>query len=501
MDTHSTPEDYAPAMPVPSDLSRRSFIVSSVLASSGVVLAQGGKSSRPPNIVFILADDMGYGDPSVYGQQKIETPNIDQLAADGMRFTQGYAGAPVCAPSRCTLMTGLHTGHGRVRDNFALAAGHVGYKKKQEIRRASLLPQDRTIADMLKSSGYSTGLMGKWHLDGYDPTAIPTKHGFDEFKGWLTQIEATQGYWPEKRCHNEQLIDIPENANEKHGKYDTNMITSDSIDYIERHQKQPFFLYVAYDSPHSPYTAPDFGPYANHPTWADDEKTYAAMIYYMDKGIGQIVEKLRNLHLEEDTIVFFASDNGPRSEPTVEQTRVIDFFDSNGNLTGYKRDLYEGGIRDPFIVRWKNHITAGTVSAVPAYFPDFVPTALDLATAPGKGSVRTDGTSLVPYLMNAKRVAPERFMYWEFYEPEFRQAARMGKWKAVRLKRGGTLEIYDLDVDPWESKNIAAEHPEIVAQIERGMAREHVPSPEYPDPPPKAASGKQPPPKPSVDGA
>lgn len=462
-----------------SPLSRRSFLFNTLAATSALALGQSKAASRRPNIIFILADDMGYGDPSVYGQVKIQTPNIDRLAAEGVRFTQGYAGAPVCAPSRCTLMTGVHTGHARVRDNFALAAGHVGQKKAEAIRRASLTPEDRSVADYLRAAGYRTGLMGKWHLDGYDPDAIPTRHGFEEFKGWLTQLEETQGYWPEKRCHNEQLIDIPENANGQHGRYDTTMITEDSLDYIERHHDEPFFLYVAYDSPHSPYTAPDFGPYANHPTWADDEKTYAAMIYYMDKGIGQILETLRRLHLDESTVVFFASDNGPRSEPTVQQTRVIDFFDSNGNLTGYKRDMYEGGIRDPLIARWTRHIRAGAVSSMPAYFPDFLPTALDLAGAPPE---KTDGISLRPYLMNPNASAPERFMYWEFYEPVFRQAARLGKWKAVRLKRGGKIELYDVSVDPWESKNIAAQHPDVVAQMEQGMAREHVASPEYPDP-------------------
>ena len=435
-------------------------------------------AARQPNIIFILADDMGYGDPSIYGQQKIQTPNIDRLANEGVRFTQGYAGAPVCGPSRCTLMTGLHAGHARIRDNFALAAGHVGYKGKEEIRRASLTTTDRTVADSLHAAGYRTGLMGKWHLDGYDPDAVPTKHGFEEFKGWLTQVEATQGYWPTKRCLNDQLIDIPENAGGRHGRYDTTMITDDSVDYIERHRSEPFFLYIAYDSPHSPYTVPDFGPYANHSNWADDEKNYAAMIHYMDNGIGRILDTLKRLKLDEDTVVFFASDNGPRSEPTVQQTRVIDFFDSNGNLTGYKRDMYEGGIRDPWIARWPGHIAAGRVSAMPVYFPDFMPTALDLAGAPAE---KTDGISLKPHFLDPKNTAGDRFMYWEFYEPVYRQAARLGQWKAVRLKRGGKLELYDVSIDSWESKDIAGEHPDVVVTMEQGMAREHAASLEYPD--------------------
>ena len=465
-------------MALGSSMTRRSFVGAAIAAASSLAAGAAPLRGRRPNIVFILADDLGYGDVAVYGQTRIRTPNIDQLASEGVRFTQGYAGAPVCAPSRCALMTGMHTGHARVRDNFALAAGHVGHKKKESIRRASLTAEDRTVADYLRADGYRTGLMGKWHLDGYDPEAIPTRHGFEEFKGWLTQLEETQGYWPEKRCHNEQLIDIPENAGGKHGRYDTTMITEDSIDYIRRHQSEPFFLYVAYDSPHSPYTAPDFGPYANEQHWADDEKTYAAMIHYMDQGIGRIRETLRDLGLEENTVLFFASDNGPRSEPTVAQTRVVDFFDSNGNLTGYKRDLYEGGIRDPLIVRWPGRIAAGSVSSEPVYFPDFLPTALELAGTPAQ---KSDGISLRPYLLDPKKHGTDRFLYWEFYEPVYRQAGRWGKWKAIRLKPQGPLELYDLSVDPWESKDIAAGNPEVVTYMNTAMQHEHRASPEYPD--------------------
>ncbi len=464
-----------------TDVQRRSFILGAMAAAAAAQTAVAAPGARKPNFVFILADDMGYGDPSIYGSDKIRTPNIDKLAADGIRFTQGYAGAPVCGPSRCALMTGLHSGHGRVRDNFALAGGTIGYKGKEQWRRPALQPEDHTIAQYLKTAGYRTGLMGKWHLDGYDPHAVPNNFGFDEFKGWLNQVEETQGYWPAKRMNNGTLIDIPENAGGKHGKYDTHMITDDSIDYINRHKADPFFLYVAYDSPHSPYTAPDFGPYADRATWADDEKTYAAMIWHMDVGIGRILDTLKAQGLEKDTIVFFASDNGPRSEPTVQQTRVIDFFDSNGGLTGYKRDMYEGGIRDPWIVRWTGHIKAGSISDVPVYFPDFLPTALDLAGADGP---KLDGISLKPYLTGGETKPQDRLMYWEFYEPEFRQAARWGKWKAVRLKRGGKVELYDLSVDPWESKNIAADHADVAQHMADAMDREHKGSVEYPDPKP-----------------
>jgi arylsulfatase A-like enzyme len=469
---------------------RRDFILGALAAiAAAPAVAAPRPGTRRPNIVFILADDMGYGDLAMFGQRKIATPNIERLARSGMLFTRGYAGAPVCGPSRCALMTGMHTGHGRIRDNTSIAGGRTGTKwgGKEVWRRPNLMPDDRTVAQYLQGAGYRTGLMGKWHLDGFEPEATPPKFGFDEFRGWLIQAETTQGYWPAQRIHGDKVVDIPENANGRHGRYEPFMVTEDAIDFIERHKAHPFFLYVAYNSPHSPYTAPDFGPYADRAGWADDEKTYAAMIHYLDRGIGQLLDKLAAAGLDEDTVVFFASDNGPRSEPTPQQTRVADFFDSNGGLTGYKRDMYEGGIRDPWIVRWTGKVPAGAVSDVPVYFPDFLPTALDLAGAP---VAKSDGVSLKPFLVDPGRPAADRFLYWEFYDPEFRQAARWGRWKAVRLKRGGPLELYDLARDPKESRNVAAAHPDVVAVMAAGMAREHVPSVEYPDPPPVADAGK-----------
>lgn len=461
---------------------RRDFIIKALAAlAAAPAIAAPQAGARRPNIVFILADDMGYGDAAVYGQRRIATPNIDRLARSGMLFTQGYAGAPVCGPSRCALMTGQHTGHARIRDNTSIGGGKLGTKGKgtQLWRRPNLLPEDRTVAQYLQAAGYRTGLMGKWHLDGFESRATPPQFGFDEFKGWLIQFDSTQGYWPAQRVHGDKLVDIPENADGKHGRYEPHMLTEDALDFIERHKARPFFLYAAYNSPHSPYTAPDFGPYADRADWADDEKTYAAMIHHLDQGIGRLLDKIARAGLDQDTVIFFASDNGPRSEPTAQQTRVADFFDSNGGLTGYKRDMYEGGIRDPWIVRWTGRIPAGAVSDVPVYFPDFLPTALDLAGAPPE---KSDGVSLKSVLVDPQRKLLDRFLYWEYYDPEFRQAVRWGKWKAVRLKRDGPLELYDLSVDPKESRNLAARHPDVVAKMAQAMAREHVASVEYPDP-------------------
>lgn len=461
---------------------RRTLLASALAAipaaaCGGMVRAAG---RRRPNIVFVLTDDLGYGDIGAYGQTKIRTPRIDRLAREGMRFTQGYAGAPVCSPSRGALLTGMHTGHARIRDNFALAGGRVGYKGAQKIRRASLTPADRTVAQHLKNAGYATGVMGKWHLDGYDRQAVPTNFGFDEFRGWLVTEPVTEGYFPTKRMHGTRMVDVPENAGGAKRLYDTTLITDESIDFIERHRADPFFLFVAYNAPHSPYVAPSLAPYADRP-WPQDEQSYAAMIDSLDANVGRLLDRIDALGLGRDTIVVFSSDNGPRSEPSAYQTRIADSFDSNGGLTGYKRDLYEGGLRVPFIVRWTGHVAAGSTSDQPVYFPDFLPTAL---AAAGARSQPSDGIDLIPHLTGARtRLAP-RVLYWEFYSPEFGQAARLGQWKALRLKRDGPVMLFDLSVDPWESRNLADVHPDIVRRLSAAMAEAHRPSAEYPDPAP-----------------
>ena len=460
--------------------SRREFLQVSLAASAGTAFAaQLPRVDERPNIVFILADDLGINDVSCYGQQKFQTPHIDQMAREGMRFTDAYAGGPVCAPSRSTLMTGLNTGHTRVRANFALAAGHVGHKGKEEIRRANLTPEDHTVAEYLQKAGYHTGLMGKWHLDGYDPGATPVDHGFDEFKGWLIQKEKTQGYFPTQRMNGREVVEIHENDNDRHGLYETEMCIEDSCDFIRRNKKAPFFLYLAFSNPHSPYISPTLGTAAGEP-WTRDEKIYASMVEFMDQGVGAVLRTLKEEGLDENTIVFFSSDNGPRSEPTNQQSTVIDFFDSNGVYRGFKRDLYEGGIREPFIVRWPGRVQAGSVTREPIYFPDFLPTAITLAHS--SAAAQTDGTDLTKILRQQGKRPVERFLYWETYEPEFRQAVRWGKWKAVRLTRSGALELYDLTTDVSEKKNVAATNPAVIARIEDYLRTARTNSPEYPLP-------------------
>jgi len=469
-------------MKVEEPLTRRTFVLKSLAAASALAAAPAGlkalnaSGSRPPNIVFILADDMGVNDSSIYGQRKFSTPNVDRLAADGLRFTDAYAGAPICSPSRCTLLTGLHTGHSRIRGNMALAGGIVGNKGKEIVRRANLLPEDKTVANYLHDAGYYTGLMGKWHLDGYDPGATPVDHGFDEFKGWLIQDGASQGYFPTERIHNKKVIHFPENEEGRRGLYETEVCIADSCEFIRSNAEKPFFLYLGFNNPHSPYVSPTVAAFAGK-TWTYDEKIYASMIAFLDDGVGQVMQTIKDAGLDDNTIVFFASDNGPRSEPTVQQTTVVNFFDSNGIFRGYKRELYEGGIREPFIVRWPGHIRSGTTTNVPIYFPDFLPTALALAGAPEPSG--GDGIDITPVILH-NRKPEERFLYWETFEPAFWQAARYGKWKAVRPRLGALLEIYDLSEDPSEKKDIASANPAIVAEFERFLRNARTESVNWP---------------------
>lgn len=458
-------------------LGRRHFLelAGTTLAMSALPsFAQAG--GRKPNIIFILADDLGIGDVGCYGQSRILTPNIDRLAREGKRFTQAYAGAPICSPSRCTLMTGLNTGHSRIRGNFALGGGIVGTKGGESVRRANLHASDITVAQQLQALGYHSGLMGKWHLDGFDPAATPLDHGFDEFRGWLIQTPSTQGYFPTQRYHNRELVDIPQALGHTAAHYETDLCTDDACDFIRRNHADPFFLFVGYSAPHSPYISPSYGSFAGEP-WSQDQKSYAAMIELMDQGVGSVLRTVAEQGLDRDTVVFFASDNGARSEATPAQTAVVEFFDSSGVYRGYKRDLYEGGIHEPFIVRWPGTIDAGSLSDEPVYFPDFLPTAMALA---GAAPVLGDGVDISPLLHHeAARLAP-RYFYWETFEPEFRQAVRRGNWKAIRLSKGLPLELYDLKADPRETRDIAAQHPQVIAELEHYLLTARTASVEYP---------------------
>jgi len=449
------------------NISRRRFLqnmaVGAVAISSPFNLKAANTTDERPNIIFIMVDDLGYGDLGCFRQKKLQTPNIDRIAEEGIRFTNCYAGSTICAPSRSVLMTGQHTGHTRVRGNMCTVGGTIGYKGNRQVRRMCLTDEDITISHVLQKAGYKTCLVGKWHLGAYNPNAGPLDRGFDEFYGWTVNTAQTNGYYPSQRYRNRQLYDVAENQNGKQGRYSTDMCTDEAIDFISKNNEQRFFLYLSFNNPHSPFQVPELGPFKER-NWPEHCKIYAGMIHRLDQSIGRIMQTLKDLQIDEKTIVFFCSDNGPRSEPTQEQTEVADFFDSNGPLRGYKRDLYEGGISVPMLVRRPGKLSAGISNDVPWYFADVLPTAAELAGI--KPPENIDGKSIVPVLSEKQKDLGDRFLYWEYFESGFQQAVRWKKWKAIRLRRGGSLVLFDLSKDLAEEHDVASEHPEVIEQIE-----------------------------------
>ncbi|MDQ3329814.1 MAG: arylsulfatase [Planctomycetota bacterium] len=433
--------------------------------------------------MFILADDLGYGDLSCYGQPHFRTPNIDRLAAEGMKFTQFYAGSTVCAPSRCTLMTGLHTGHCLIRGNAKL----------------NLRPEDLTVAEVLKDAGYTTGLFGKWGIGHEGSTGVPTKQGFDEFFGYLDQHHA-HNYYPaflhggEERVPLKNVVpgDGPFGdgvATEK-VQYSADLIHDEALAFVDRHAKESFFLYYAATLPHANNEGkkegmeiPDLGPFAEK-DWPEPQKGLAAMIAKLDTNVGQLLDKLAEQGVAENTIVMFTSDNGPHNEGGND----ADYFDSNGPLRGTKRAPYDGGIRVPFIVRWPGKVAPGSESEHVGYFGDLMATAAEVA---GTHSPRNlDSLSFVPALLVKSEQPKHEFLYWEFYEQGSFQAIRMGDWKAVVRPIGGEMvELYNITDDIEESHDMAAEHPDLVAKALEIFRREHAPSPHWSIPSAKKAKG------------
>ena len=437
--------------------------------------------AQQPNVVFILADDLGYGDVGVFGQTKIRTPNIDLLAREGTVLTNFYAGAPVCSPSRGVLITGKNTGHATIRGNMTITGGIAGGKGSSTVYRANILPGEFTIGNLLKQSGYTTGMVGKWHIDGFDTTATPLKHGFDYFFGWLVSYPETYAstYWPAVWYRNGKLVDIPENKNGVKGYYTSELITDDAIRFMERYKKdkKPFFLMVNHSNPHSPLDAPSIGLYDKE-NWTPDQKAYASMVTYLDSSVGRIRKYLIDNGLDKNTIVVFTSDNGPRSEPTKSLTDVADFFHSSGPLRGYKRDMTEGGIREPTIVWNKKLIRAGGRVSVPGYFADIMPTLAGIA---GSGvHFESDGINLYPYISGKLSDKDPRFLYWEFFEGGYVQGVRYGSWKAI--VKGGQLSLYNLDRDIHEDHDVAAQNPAVVTRIREYLRTCRVASPYWPVP-------------------
>jgi arylsulfatase A-like enzyme len=452
-------------------LDRREFLKvvgagAAAMALPRWVAAESGPApgSRKPNIIFILSDDLGYADLGCYGQKLIKTPKIDQMAAEGVRFTQAYCGSSVCAPSRCTLMTGLHTGHAFIRANH-------------EIKPEGQLPipaDTPTVATWLKAAGYATALVGKWGLGGppspgeTESPGEPLKHGFDHYFGYLCQVKAHE-YYPEYLWRDGKKVELDGKT------YSHDLFTAEALKYVRENKDRPFFLYLAYTIPHGKYQVPSDEPYTKE-SWPQPKKNYAAMITRMDADVGRLLALLKECGIDENTIVFFTSDNGAAQQR--------DLFDSCGPLRGIKRDLYEGGIRTPMVVRWPGRIKPGTTSDYAWAFWDFAPTAVDLAGA--KPPEKIDGLSILPVL-EGREQRPHEYLYWEFYEGGFKQAVRMGDWKAVRIGPRGPLELYDLKSDIGEKTDVAAAHPDVIAKIEELIKASHVDSAEFPIP---AGDGK-----------
>lgn len=452
---------------------------------------QSTDSSRP-NIVFILADDLGYGDLGCYGQRRIRTPHIDRLAREGLRFTDFYAGSTVCAPSRCVLMTGYHTGHAHIRGN----AG----RDRPEIQM--LRPEDLTVAEILQQAGYATALCGKWGLGDEGSVGVPNKQGFDYFYGYLNQFHA-HNYYPAYLFENERRVPLanvvpgPEPfgtgvATEKR-QYSADLITQAALEWLRRQGDRPFFLYYAPTIPHANNEAgregmevPDLGEYAST-DWPAPQKAHAAMISRLDADVGRLLALLEEKGLDRNTLIFFSSDNGPHREGGNDP----DFNDSNGPLRGIKRDLTEGGIRVPMIARWKGTIQPGVSDYVGA-FEDVLPTLAELAGASHAVPSDTDGISFVPTL----RGRPEQqrqhdYLYWVFYERGGGQAARKGPWKAVQQPIHSPLRLYRLDRDLGEEHDLAAAEPEMARQMAELMRSALRPHANWSFPPPEAPAAKK----------
>ncbi len=450
-----------------SKASRRQFL--RLAAGAAALHAQ---ATPPPNIIFVMADDLGYGDLGCFGQKLIQTPNLDRLAAEGMRFTDAYAGCTVCAPSRSVLMTGKHTGHTSIRAN----TGGV-----------PLLPEDVTVAEVLQKAGYRTGAYGKWGLGDIHSEGVPWKQGFEDYFGYLHQIHAHYQY-PGFLYANEEVYPIKDNGGGYRDVFANDLIARLATGFVNeaRIKKKPFFLYLPLTLPHlellvpgdamRPYdkTIVEDGGYSNprsHYAQQNKPRTaYAGMVSRVDKYVGDLLAALKEIGIEENTIIFFCSDNGTATPIWNDKG----YFKSAGPFRGHKTNFYEGGIRTPLIVRWKGRIKPGVVSNLPCYFPDILPTLAELAGATPPADI--DGISIVPTLLGKGVQKKHDYLYWElpkydkatgtFADEVPMQAVRMGNWKGVRPVAGGPLELYDLAKDIAETTNVAAKFPAVVKKLE-----------------------------------
>jgi arylsulfatase A-like enzyme len=426
-------------------------------------------ADTPPNLIFILSDDTGMGDLGCYGQKLIETPHLDQMAAEGTRYMQAYSGTSVCAPSRSSLMTGLHMGHCPIRAN-------------REIQPEGQMPLPAgtvTVAQLLKDAGYATACMGKWGMGMFDTSGSPFKVGFDHFYGYNCQRHA-HSYFPTYLYNDDEAFELSGNDGKKlRGTYAQELIQKDVIRWVREQQDNPFFLFYAITLPHGKYEIDDVGDYAGKP-WTDLQKTYAAMMTRLDRDVGELLDTLREMGVAENTLVVFSGDNGSSFNP---ESEIGKHFDQTlgGMLRGYKRGMYEGALRQACLSWWPGTVPAGRVTEEPWAFWDFLPTAVALAGAELPEDFETDGHSLVEFLKGGS--APDRdHFYWELHEFSGGsiQAARWGDWKAVRNGPNAPVELYDLKTDVSESTDLAATKPELVKEAESIFKKARTEDPNWP---------------------
>lgn len=428
------------------------------LIASLVLLATTLSAETKPNLIFILCDDLAQGDLGCYGQKLIQTPHLDSMAAEGTLFPQLYSGTTVCAPSRTSLMTGLNTGHSPIRANREI---------KPEGQKP--LPEGTvTVAQILKSAGYATG---KWGMGMFDTTGSPLKNGFDHFYGYNCQRHA-HSYFPDYLWNDDQRIGLSKKT------YAQDRIQQDTESWVRAHAKAPFFLYYAITLPHGTFEIDDLGQYADKP-WTDLQKTYAAMVSRLDSDVGRLLTLLKELQIDDNTLVIFSGDNGASFAPDSEVGRLFN-QDMNGKLRGYKRSLYEGGLRQAGIARWPGKVPAGRTSEEPWAFWDFLPTAAELASAPLPAGFKPDGLSVASLLTGG--LAPKRdTFYWELHEGTSLQALRFDThWKAVKNGPNTPTELYNLATDLAEKHNLASENPALVQKAETLMSTSHTPHPDWP---------------------
>lgn len=446
------------------------FLLTAVIAfaASFVSPSSAADNITKPNIVFILSDDLAMGDLGCYGQKLIRTPHLDRMAREGTRYTQAYCGTSVCAPSRASLITGLHSGHCPIRANWEIAPGEGQLP----------LPADTlSVAQILKSAGYATACMGKWGMGMFDTTGSPLKKGFDHFFGYNCQRHA-HSYFPTHLYRNDQRIELPGNDGTNVGKvYAQELIQQDVEQWVRAQKDKPFFLYYAVTLPHGRHEIDKLGEYADK-DWTPQQKAYAAQVTRLDSDVGRLLALLKELNIDEKTIVFIAGDNGSSFAPNSEMGKRFDQT-MGGKLRGFKRGMYEGALRQAAIARWPGVVPAGRVSDEPWAFWDFLPTAAELAGAKIPAGFKPDGLSLVSFLKGGP--APKRdYFYFEVHEQASIQAVRFGDWKAVKNGPSKAIELYDLKADSAEKNDLAAQNPELVARAESLMRTARTEDPNWP---------------------